>query len=102
MVRLLRIKSPSPPVPADTQSTDPCRPSFDRIGRIIVARRGRMARRDEAVDERLVLLGDLAVERLRVAVPLRLGARTGHDAADQPVVEHPGDREVLRLDAALL
>ena len=60
------------------------RPSpFDRILRIIVARRRGMARGDEAVDQGFVLGGEAIVEGADVIVPLVFGTGPGDDGIDE-------------------
>jgi hypothetical protein len=70
--------------------------------RVVVARRRRVARRDQAVDERLVGVVDPAIERAEVVLPLGEGARAGDDRAHRAVRQHPGGGEMRRRDALLL
>src|SRR4051794_3983113 len=74
--------------------------TFNRVLRIVVARRRWMASRDESVDERLVFGVEAVREPAEIVVPLRLGARTGDGGGNEPVVEHPIDRELSRRHAA--
>src|SRR5260370_9545652 len=71
------------------------RPSaFDRIRRIVVARRRGMAAGDQPVDQRFILGGEAIIERAQVIVPLFFGARAGDDSADERTVQYPRHREL--------
>src|SRR5258708_32389789 len=72
---------------------------LDRIGRIVVAWRRRMARYDQAIDQRLVLGGEAVVERADVIVPLFFGTGTGDDRADERGGQPPGHRPLYGRDA---
>ena len=58
-----------------------------------------MADGDQRIDERLVLGGQLHVQRFHIAVPVRLGPRAGDRGSDQTVVQHPRDGEGHRIGA---
>src|SRR5215831_8231563 len=114
------MRCPRPPLPPVTTATLPFRSisspfsycaflrlrarhaSFDRIGRVVEARRRWMPWHHEAVNQRLVFGGELMPERAEVVVPLRLGARAGDGGGNERVVEHPEHGELAGGHAAAL
>jgi hypothetical protein len=58
-------------------------------------------RRDQDVDQRFVPGIECVIERAEVIVPLHFGARAGDHRTDQPIVEHPVERELAGSHAAL-
>lgn len=70
--------------------------------RIVVARRRRVSRRHETVDDRLVRFAPRILQRPPVLLPLRQSARPADHAGDDAIGQHPGEGELPGREAALL
>ena len=61
-----------------------------------------MAWGHQRIDEGFIFGGDLHLQCPGIGVPLRFGARPDDGRADQPIVQHPGNRELDDTDAFAL
>src|SRR5579859_3972851 len=86
----------------DLLSAGPRDASLDGVSRIVVTGRRGMTRRHEAIDQRLVLGGELVLERAPVVGPLRLRAWARHSPGHQRIIEHPRDGELAGRETARL